>query len=669
LLKGGTYFTVGVYEEENEWGVGYLAAAINNNPPDWENGIWFIVHKKDMWRVALEKTPEFNKLFDQFPVIFQNRIVPIYEEAPALGSYLFPWDKSQQWQYTQSWHEGNSLDFAPYNVSSNNIWTLSSSSGIASLYCGDNYQAFVKVTIGSETLTYFHVDYNSFVSQNIKDKSISQGQALGLLYNGTQGEGWYDLSQPWPWPSCTQGSSPDCIHLQYKTACGGGTAAHLHWVLPSQSVAVDGWQVDSSGIWMKDGQTKNVDSLFSSTNSMLGGGMGILYATSGTDLWQINPYTGAGSIISPMNYQTTDIAFDGKTLYGVTFSQLLSIDPSTGASSIVGNIGYSDVNALTVGPNGILYAGRGSGALLTINKSTGTGTLVGYYGSGVSSSGDLAVLYGNKMYASVIRSGYSTDWLAQINMNTGSATLIGNMGESGVYGLDFIDGNLYGVTSSGYLLKINITTGKTTRISAYSANFWGLSTSKLAPTVNYSSAALDGWILESTETSGLGGTLNSTATTFRLGDDAAKKQYRGVLSFNTGASLPDNAVITKATLKIKKQGIIGGGNPVTMFQGFMVDIKKGFFGTAVLQIADFQTTASKTYGPFVTALSSGWYSIDLTSGKAYINKLSTLSGLTQIRLRFKLDDNNNAIANYLSLFSGNAPAASRPQLIVEYYVP
>jgi hypothetical protein len=65
LLKGGTYFTVGVYEEENEWGVGYLAAAINNNPPDWENGIWFIVHKKDMWRVALEKTPEFNKLFDQ----------------------------------------------------------------------------------------------------------------------------------------------------------------------------------------------------------------------------------------------------------------------------------------------------------------------------------------------------------------------------------------------------------------------------------------------------------------------------------------------------------------------------------------------------------------------------------------------------------------------------
>jgi hypothetical protein len=123
------------------------------------------------------------------------------------------------------------------------------------------------------------------------------------------------------------------------------------------------------------------------------------------------------------------------------------------------------------------------------------------------------------------------------------------------------------------------------------------------------------------------------------------------------------------TLKVKKSGVTGGGNPVAVFQGFMVDIKKGFFGTTALQTSDFQTAATKTYGPFLTALSGGWYNLDLTTGKASINPLATLSGLTQIRLRFKLDDNNNAIANYLSLFSGNAPAASQPQLIIEYYVP
>ena len=179
----------------------------------------------------------------------------------------------------------------------------------------------------------------------------------------------------------------------------------------------------------------------------------------------------------------------------------------------------------------------------------------------------------------------------------------------------------------------------------------------------------DGWILETGEKTSKGGTVNSTSTVIRLGDDKTKKQYRGILSFST-KSLPDTAVIVKVTLKVRKQGITGGGNPVTTFKGFMADIKKGYIGTsASLQAADFQTAASKTYGPFKTALSGSWYNIDLTSGHDYINKLSTSSGLTQIRLRFYLDDNNNTTANYLSLYSGNAGASYRPQLVIEYYVP
>ena len=180
----------------------------------------------------------------------------------------------------------------------------------------------------------------------------------------------------------------------------------------------------------------------------------------------------------------------------------------------------------------------------------------------------------------------------------------------------------------------------------------------------------DGWMLESAETSNKANTLNATSTIFNLGDNAARKQYRGILSFKTGVLIPDNAVITKVVLKVRKQGIVGGGNPVTIFNGFMADIKKGFFGsTSALQTSDFQALANKTYGPFKPTLVSGWYSINLTNGSAYINKLFTNGGLTQIRLRFKLDDNNDAVANYLKLYSGNAPAASRPKLVIKYYVP
>jgi hypothetical protein len=185
-----------------------------------------------------------------------------------------------------------------------------------------------------------------------------------------------------------------------------------------------------------------------------------------------------------------------------------------------------------------------------------------------------------------------------------------------------------------------------------------------------SAGAYDGWVLESSENSNAGGALNSSATTFNLGDDAARRQYRGILSFGTGAALPDTAVITGVTLKVRQQAIIGGGNPVAIFGGFMVDIKNGFFGTAAtLQTGDFQAAASKSYGPFNTALVGGWYSINLTGAKAYVNKLATGSGLTQIRLRFKLDDNNNAVANVLSLYSGNTAAGSQPQLVITYYIP
>ena len=179
-----------------------------------------------------------------------------------------------------------------------------------------------------------------------------------------------------------------------------------------------------------------------------------------------------------------------------------------------------------------------------------------------------------------------------------------------------------------------------------------------------SNALADGWVLESIETSNLGGLRNNIATTLRVGDDISDKQYRSILSFKT-SSLPFNAVITKISLNIKKQTIVGGGNPVTAFQGFIVDIKKGFLGLATLQNSDFQATATKSYGPFNSAPVSNWYMFSLSQAAPYFNWVGT----TQIRLRFKLDDNNNNQSNFISFYSGDSLAANRPTLVIEYYAP
>jgi hypothetical protein len=181
-----------------------------------------------------------------------------------------------------------------------------------------------------------------------------------------------------------------------------------------------------------------------------------------------------------------------------------------------------------------------------------------------------------------------------------------------------------------------------------------------------SRAAKDGWVLESGETSNKGGSLNAGATSFFLGDDDHDRQYRAILSFNT-AGLPDNAVITKVTLKINKQNVIGN-DPFKTHGNLLVDIRKGAFsGKAALQLTDFQALASKNkIGAIPNKPRSNWYAKTWKSGIfTYINN----TGVTQFRLRFTKDDNDDRGNDYVKFFSGNAAAAYRPKLIVEYYVP
>jgi plastocyanin len=180
-----------------------------------------------------------------------------------------------------------------------------------------------------------------------------------------------------------------------------------------------------------------------------------------------------------------------------------------------------------------------------------------------------------------------------------------------------------------------------------------------------SAAVQDGWILESSENSNAGGSLNAAATTIQLGDDAANRQYKVILSFDT-KSLPDGATIKSALLKIKQSGVPVGSNPFNVLGSLWADIRQGPFGTAVLQLGDFNTPASATkVGAFNKIPANGWYTDTLTAaGLGKVNKL----GLTQLRLYFATDDNNNHRADYMKFFSGNN-TINKPVLVITYTVP
>ena len=175
----------------------------------------------------------------------------------------------------------------------------------------------------------------------------------------------------------------------------------------------------------------------------------------------------------------------------------------------------------------------------------------------------------------------------------------------------------------------------------------------------------DGWILESTEASGVGGTMDSTATTFRLGDEVADKQYRSILSFNT-TLIPDTAVLQSVILRIKQNGAAVGTDPFTMLGSVWADIRTGTFGAGALELADFNSAATvNAAGAFNSTPVSSYYSLTMNAAsRNAINKL----GRTQIRLRFGVDDNNDALADYMKFLSGDF-TSGQPELVITYTLP
>jgi hypothetical protein len=181
----------------------------------------------------------------------------------------------------------------------------------------------------------------------------------------------------------------------------------------------------------------------------------------------------------------------------------------------------------------------------------------------------------------------------------------------------------------------------------------------------YSVPNKDGWIKESTETSGVGGAMNSSEGVIKMGDNANNMQVLGILHFNTSA-LPDNAVISRAVLWVKRESSLGI-DPFDTHGTLKADAVNGFFGaTSLLEMADFSATGA-VHGYFIKLdMADGvWY-------RATLNGYDVISrtGATQFRLRFSWDDNNDHIADILRVYSGEAATVGwRPVLVIDYHLP
>jgi hypothetical protein len=221
--------------------------------------------------------------------------------------------------------------------------------------------------------------------------------------------------------------------------------------------------------------------------------------------------TGTVSVSRPT---LTDLALsDLHGLYGISFTKLYKLnirDPSK--ATLVGPlcVGYGQFNALAFDDKGRLFALQ-SGTLYQVNLKTGKARVLGGLGGRWGSDGDLAWV-GDALYATANGGGSRSSHLVRIDMQTWRAKDIGPIrelpravtpgGKGGsvspgkakppkkaqpagprrtprlrtfddVWGLIWDGSDLYGVTSTGEVIEINVRTGGAQVVTRVRVSFYG----------------------------------------------------------------------------------------------------------------------------------------------------------------------------------------------------
>jgi len=246
--------------------------------------------------------------------------------------------------------------------------------------------------------------------------------------------------------------------------------------------------------------------------------VGEVYAHSDLTLYRFDPVGGAFVTVGDFSClqvsegvaEMLDIAVDragnmvgtaAMSEHTVITGRLVSIDKTTAACTVLKTGSYPNSLAFvpvgTVLPDREALVGYVNDAYVRIDPDTGTVIGIGNLNApGAAnpwmSSGDIVSIVGGGTYVTIIPKGSVTadpagDRIAEVDPATGAITrLIGATGATGLYGLGYWGGIAYGFSSSGLLVKIDLSTGAGTPIpitGAPSAGFYGAGTTTIAPII------------------------------------------------------------------------------------------------------------------------------------------------------------------------------------------
>lgn len=220
-----------------------------------------------------------------------------------------------------------------------------------------------------------------------------------------------------------------------------------------------------------------------------------VFAHSSDSLYAVNPRTFGVVRVGPFgwppdgnDHRMTDIAVNAQgDIWGITFGALYRVDPMTARCTFVADFDGSTVNGLSFipadefsGGTELLLAADRAGFVYRVDTTTGRSARIGMYGDGLGSSGDIVSVLNAGTFATVTDGGI--EYLARVDPLTGRATVIGPTGQTETWGLGYWRGSVYGFTSSGLVVVIDIATGRATPEQRTGPPWWGAGVTTLAPT-------------------------------------------------------------------------------------------------------------------------------------------------------------------------------------------
>ncbi len=212
-----------------------------------------------------------------------------------------------------------------------------------------------------------------------------------------------------------------CLNMNYLAYAdvawsGGGTTGPGSFMLNNPGVIAD---LPASNPWQ--------DNFLAGADWINGEWFGNEYGN--LRWWQVNPDTGAGTHISTGSVEITGVAYNPSNgiIYASGITDLFTVDPLTGAHTLIGSYGIAGSVMISLAYSnltGIMYAiDLVTDALYTINPATGAATLVGSLGIDINYAQDMSF---NQNDGMLYLAGYTTTGsLYWIDTNTGVASLVG----------------------------------------------------------------------------------------------------------------------------------------------------------------------------------------------------------------------------------------------------